>query len=222
MDDFTEELEPLFDYRRIQPHNFVCLDDDDELSPCPASPKRRKVEVEKVVRNGKVVDILDSEEKENEDWLPPPPKISRNARILAENSTIKELRLKNKELVSFAQSTQDVLKAIEESAKQELSKSLQLSLDAAAEDNPKPPSKPCAERAKIVISIQDKDGLKQFRIYMDDKFERLFKLYADKVKLDRQTLAFRFDGDTVGPESTPAALGMEDDDLIEVHVKSTR
>ncbi|XP_062110012.1 uncharacterized protein LOC133821866 [Humulus lupulus] len=221
MEDFTDELEPLFDYRRIQPLNVVSLDDDDEPNASPASPKRRKVsnsEAEKVVKNGKLVHILDSEEKENEDWLPPPPKISRNARILAENSTIKELRLKNKELVSFARSTQDVLQAIEESAKKELSKSLMLSLEAAADQ----PSKPCAERAKIVISIQDKDGLKQFRVYMDDKFERLFKLYADKVKLDLQTLAFCFDGDTVGPESTPESLGMEDNDLIEVHVKSIR
>lgn len=34
----------------------------------------------------------EEEEKENEDWLPPPPKISRPAGVLAENSTIKELR----------------------------------------------------------------------------------------------------------------------------------
>ena len=45
-----------------------------------------------MVKNGKVVHVLDSEEKENEDWLPPPPKVTCDARVLAENSTIKELR----------------------------------------------------------------------------------------------------------------------------------
>lgn len=49
-------------------------------------------QVEKEVKNGKVVYVLDCEEKENEDWLRPPPKISCDARVLAENSTIKELR----------------------------------------------------------------------------------------------------------------------------------
>ncbi|PON73759.1 Rad60/SUMO-like domain containing protein [Parasponia andersonii] len=216
MAEFAEELEPLFDYRRIQPRNVVFLDDDES----GASPKRRKISnpmVEKVVKDGKVVHVLDIEEKENEDWLPPPPKITCDASVLAENSTIKELRLKKQELASFAQSAQDVLRAMEESAKIELGKSLQPSTDAAADQ----PKKPLTERNKIVISIQDKDGLKQFRIYMDDKFERLFKLYADRVKLDLRTLVFCFDGEKIGPQSTPDALGMEDNDMIEVHVKSS-
>ena len=46
--------------------------------------------------------------------------------------------------------------------KRELGKSLQLSLEAVADE----PSKPLKERVKIVISIQNKDELKQFRIYM--------------------------------------------------------
>lgn len=51
---------------------------------------------------------------------------------------------------------------MEESAKREVVGSLQASLDAVAEEPPKPP----CERAKIVISVQDKDGLKQFRMYI--------------------------------------------------------
>lgn len=150
----------------------------------------------------------EEEEKENEDWLPPPPKISHPAGVLAENSTIKELRytktfplqlsqfdfelllvpfemaslsilrapltanfsyqwfcayrLMKQELLSCAQSAEDILRDIEESAKGEVGKSLQPSLDAIADQ----PSRPHNERAKIVISVQDKDGLKQFRIYM--------------------------------------------------------
>lgn len=220
-DDYTDELDSLFDYKRVQPNIVLCLDDD-ELDVIPASsPKRRKVagsKVEKVDKNEKSIYVLDCEEedKENEDWLHSPPKVSCQATVLAENSTIKELRLMKQELLSCALSAEDVLRSMEESVKED-GKSLQSSLDAVADQ----PSRPDNERAKIVISVQDKDGLKQFRIYMDDKFERLFKLYAENAKHDLQSLIFCFDGEKIGAEATPNALGMEDNDIIEVHVKSS-
>ena len=46
-------------------------------------------------------------------------------------------------------------------------------------------------------------------------------MYADKVKLDIQNVVFCFDGDKISPAATPNGLGMEDDDIIEVHVKSS-
>lgn len=55
----------------------------------------------------------------------------------------------------------------------------------------------------------------------DDKFERLFKIYADKTKLDVKNLVFCFDGDKVTPDQTPNSLGMEENDILEVHVKSS-
>ncbi|XP_057961971.1 uncharacterized protein LOC131153580 [Malania oleifera] len=217
MAESTEELEPLFDYTRVQPLGVVCLDDDD--SPIP-SPKRIKILSSSVdnkeEKNGEVVNVVDCEEEED-DWLPPPPKASGDAQKLVEDSTIKELRLKKQELVSFTQSAEDVLRTVEESAKRELAGSLQSSLESDGNKT----SKPHSERVKIVISMQDKDGLKQFRIYMDDTFERLFKMYADKVKSDIQYLVFCFDGDKISPTATPIGLGMEDDDIIEVHTKSS-
>lgn len=45
-------------------------------------------------------------------------------------------------------------------------------------------------------------------------------MYADRVKLDIEKLAFSFDGDKISPAATPDDLGMEDNDIIEVHVKS--
>ena len=71
-------------------------------------------------------------------------------------------RLRKEELVSFAQSAKSMLLEVEESAKRELSGLLKPSLDAVAEQ----PKNPATERAKIVISIQNKDELKQFRVYM--------------------------------------------------------
>ena len=46
-------------------------------------------------------------------------------------------------------------------------------------------------------------------------------MYADKAKLDLQSLVFSFDGDKISVGATPASLGMEDDDIIEVHVKKS-
>ncbi|XP_052187624.1 uncharacterized protein LOC127798229 [Diospyros lotus] len=221
----SEELEPLFDYSRVQPVD-VCIDDDCSDSSPPFSPKRRKLlnpAVEKEKEN-KVVPIIDCEEKEKEedDWLPPPPppppKVSNDTWKFIEDSTIKELRLKKQELVSFAKSAQEVLRSVEESVKKDFDTSMQMqpTVDNVTDQSSKVPF----DRAKIVISIQDKEGLKQFRVYKDDKFERLFKMYAEKNKLDLQRLIFCFDGDRVIPTASPDGLGMEDDDIIEVHIKS--
>ncbi|GJW89590.1 hypothetical protein Tco_0167143 [Tanacetum coccineum] len=46
-----------------------------------------------------------------------------------------------------------------------LKRDLKSSMDTASESTVEKPSKPAAERSKIVISIQDKDGQKQFRVY---------------------------------------------------------
>lgn len=42
-------------------------------------------------------------------------------------------------------------------------------------------------------------------------------MYADKVKLDVQSLTFCFDGDKIDASASPTSLGMEDEDIIEVH-----
>ncbi|PPR92103.1 hypothetical protein GOBAR_AA28567 [Gossypium barbadense] len=169
-DSTTDDLEPLFDYRRVQPLNIVCLDgkknfqDCSDTSPVP-SPKRRKfanpnvaeVDLDKDVEVIKVVNV------EEEDWLAPPPAVSTKAYSkIGEDSTIKELRRRKQELLLFAQSAKSMLQEVEESAKQEPSGSSKPSLDAVAEQ----PKNPAPERAKIVISIQNKDEIKQFRIYM--------------------------------------------------------
>ncbi|KAJ0038357.1 hypothetical protein Pint_22071 [Pistacia integerrima] len=214
----AEDLEPLFDYSRVQPLKFTNLDD---VESSPDSSKKRRKKSLSVVEKKVKVDVKElevvncEEEEEEEDWLPPPPKVLVENQ-LGEDSTIKELRLKRQELVSFAKAAEDVLRDAEESVKRKLGDSLEASFGSVADQ----PSKLPCERAKIVISMQDKEGPKQFRVFMDDKFERLFKMYADKVKLDTKNLVFCFDGDKIGPASTPASLGMEDDDIIEVHVKS--
>ncbi|XVF44232.1 hypothetical protein PTKIN_Ptkin02bG0104000 [Pterospermum kingtungense] len=219
VDSTTDDLEPLFDYRRVQPLNFVCIDDDDGSDTSPVHTlKRRKIRDDEVLKvdEDEEVEVIKVVNIEEEDWLAPPPMVSTDAYSkIGEDSMIKELRLRKQELVSFAQSAKNLLLEVEESKIRELSG--QPSLDAVAEE----PKNPAAIREKIVISIQNKDERKQFRVYMDDKFEKLFSMYADKAKLDLQNLVFSFDGDKVSLAATPASLGMEDDDIIEVHVKKS-
>ncbi|XP_004497023.1 uncharacterized protein [Cicer arietinum] len=218
MVDEPEELEPLFDYSRVQP-NIVCLDDDDDDVICVT--KKRKTSKQHIqVENGKtdvkavttpVVDL------EDDDWLPSPPKVKSKShrKIDEENSTLKNLRLKKQELASLAESAKKMLKTAE-SAEMENFNSLLSPTDTVSEKTSKP-----SERAKILISVQDKDETKQIRMFMDDKFERIIKTYADKRKCDLKQIVLSFDGDKISSSETPASLGMEDDDIIEVHVKSS-
>ncbi|KAH1035731.1 hypothetical protein GLYMA_20G121600v4 [Glycine max] len=218
MTDETEELEPLFDYSRVQPLNPIDLDDDfDDYEDviCVDSKKRKNSQaVGNEKTNGKGVTVVDIED---DDWLPPPPKIASNAqKTTDEDSTLKKLRLKKQELAWFAESAKELLKDVEESSKLEINNSLQSSVVGVDEK-----STEHSERAKIVISVQDKDGTKQIRMFMDDKFERIVKIYAEKIKCDMKLIVLSFDGDKISLSETPASLGMEDDDIIEVHLKSS-
>lgn len=57
-------------------------------------------------------------------------------------------------------------------------------------------------------------------IEQNDKFEKLFTVYANMVQASLSSLSFRFDGDQVSPSTTPKELDMEDGDVIEVYTKT--
>ncbi|KAK4780262.1 hypothetical protein SAY87_016368 [Trapa incisa] len=211
----VEEFDSLFDYSRVQPDDFIGVDDDSDTSP---PSKRSKTSPSSDDKDGKLKDVLRCDDEEEEDWLVPPPKLNNIASRtqIEEDSTLKELRMMKEELLSITKSAEDFLQDVDGSVKKDIT-SQQSSLDSAAVKS----SMSSHERAKIVLSIQDKDGVKQFRIYMDDKFERLFKLYADKTKINLESLLFSFDGDKIAPMATPDSLGMEDNDIIEVRVRSS-
>ncbi|KAL3644681.1 hypothetical protein CASFOL_009861 [Castilleja foliolosa] len=195
------------------------IDDPDESIFIPKKQKLSDSKEENKVKDVNVIDCDDNDDDEDV-WLPPPPKnLDHSSKTYEEDSTLKALRLKKQELTSFAESADEMVRAVEESVRKNLNAELQSSPEP--ETVVKVTSKPTVERSKIVISIQEKDGLKQFRVYKDDKFVRLFKMYADRSKLDVKNLVFCFDGDKVSPTETPDSLGMEDDDIIEAHVKSS-
>ncbi|XP_078429260.1 ubiquitin-like superfamily protein [Wolffia australiana] len=221
-----EELEPLFDYTRVQPVDFLSVHGDEEIdcSPCIPNAKRKKCSESstdgKVENLAVVVEEKDQEEEE-EDWLPPPPQEEIGASsALPEDEILRELRLKKEELTSIAHSAGDVMRAVMESAKREVASCSSRSDDEEAVLEEK--VKPGSDKPKILISIQGKDGQKQFRMNKEEKLEKLFKMYARWAQVDLESLVFCFDGEKVNPSATPAGLGLEDDDIIEVHVRQGR
>ncbi|GFZ21512.1 hypothetical protein Acr_29g0006740 [Actinidia rufa] len=100
--------------------------------------------VEKVDKNGKLIQVIDCKENEEADWLPPPPKVSNDTREFGENSSIKELRLKKPELASFAKSADELLRSVEQTTKIGFNTSLQSTIESAADQS----TKPLCERAK--------------------------------------------------------------------------
>lgn len=65
------------------------------------------------------------------------------------------------ELMSFTKTVADVMQEVEESAKREV----EVSLNPPSETADEAPPGPTNDRAKIVITIQDKDGKKQYRVF---------------------------------------------------------
>ncbi|KAL0923790.1 hypothetical protein M5K25_004562 [Dendrobium thyrsiflorum] len=121
------------------------------------------------------------------------------------------------ELASLAEAAKDLLNSASEFGNSDVCIS-----ENSAEDTKEDKCFAKVEREKIVISIlDDKGGQQQFRLFVDDKFERLFKTYAEKVKVKPESLVFSFDGERVSPTATPAGLGLEKDDIIQVNVLSS-
>ncbi|KAG8100770.1 hypothetical protein GUJ93_ZPchr0013g37374 [Zizania palustris] len=89
-------------------------------------------------------------------------------------------------------------------------------VDTSEEGSPQPFNRQVENsREKLIITIQEKDGQQQFRVYKDEKFDKIFKAYAKKAKLSPSDLTFVFEGDKINPANTPEDLGLEDDDMIE-------
>jgi len=150
------------------------------------------------------------------DWLLPPPPKAAFKPSAEEDSALRELRLKRQELAKWAESAHDILQDLDATARTEVVSKEQPEQIIIDDE-----SIPQVEKAreKIVISIQDKNGQQQFRVFKDEKFDKLLKVYAKKAKLNASDLAFVFDGEKINLSSTPEDLDLEDDDMIEVRHK---
>lgn len=220
VDDDEDGYEPLFDYTQIQQNIITDDDNDDEdvhifqksqvFKFCGNKRGREEVIIESMP-NANANNATETEE----DWLPPPPKSTKVVPISAvDKSMLGDLRLQKELLISLTTgSTDDMLREIEESTKKELQKATNPDLHSVGSEA----LKSSTTRRKIVVSIQDKKGSKQFRIYVEDKLEKLFKAYAEYVKGQSDDLVFFFDGEKISPSQTAQGLDLEDEDIIEVY-----
>ena len=94
-------------------------------------------------------------------------------------------RLKKQELASLAQSAEEILRSVTKSTKRDISNAEKSDVEPRGEL----PSKQ-VDRKRIVISIQDKDGQKQFRMYMVLLLDFLYN--ADCRVISSRILIFFF------------------------------
>lgn len=216
-----EELEPLFDYKRVQPTiNFRFDDSDlekaDIFKHCNKRPRVNAAATEEEGKPDEKAATAKVADVDEEDWLLPPPPKAAFKPSAGEDSALRELRLKRQELAKWAESAHDILQDLDATARTEVVSKEQPEQIIIDDE-----SIPQVEKAreKIVISIQDKNGQQQFRVFKDEKFDKLLKVYAKKAKLNASDLAFVFDGEKINLSSTPEDLDLEDDDMIEVRHK---
>ncbi len=100
---------------------------------------------------------------------------------------------------------------------EELQRPVQEEADAAP-SAPAPAPEPEAPQArKFLIYVQSSGGERQkFRVKSDTKLGTVFDAFCQSNSVERGSVAFSFDGDTVHPNATPAQLDMDEDDVIDV------
>ncbi|KAI5000859.1 hypothetical protein ZWY2020_010818 [Hordeum vulgare] len=174
----SEELEPLFDYSRVQPTIDFCFDDSDlEKSDifvhCNKRPKvaddanadeggKGNEKGDTGIKKAMVVNLDD------EDWLAPPPLKPVLSADVCKDKTMHE-RLKKQEVQKLVDD--EFQKVVENVKKDMLAKKPPepIVLDEPTETETK------KSKEKICIMFQEKDARQQFRVSMDEKFDKLFK-----------------------------------------------
>ena len=78
-------------------------------------------------------------------------------------------------------------------------------------------SSPRGQEGTIIFKLQ-KTGLDdvQFRMHSNAKLQKLFEVYASKNHLDMESMIFLFKGQRIQGDSTPSALGIRENDSIQV------
>ncbi|KAK9814255.1 hypothetical protein WJX72_003009 [[Myrmecia] bisecta] len=79
-------------------------------------------------------------------------------------------------------------------------------------------TKPKVEGGSETIQLKVKDqtgGEVHFKVKTTTKFEKIMQAYCQKKSIDMAGMRFLFEGTRINNTSTPADLGMEDDDIID-------
>lgn len=78
------------------------------------------------------------------------------------------------------------------------------------------------EQTHIQLRVRNHQGGEvQFKIKKTSQLKKLMEAYCQRVGIRSQEVRFMVDGERVTQEDTPEALGLSDDDLIDVSVEQT-
>ncbi|KAH8976125.1 hypothetical protein BDL97_01G197800 [Sphagnum fallax] len=235
-------FQPLFDYSKVydSPPKFQEDDSDEEevivttqqrygaTKRCAGNMLTKIVQVTRIEKPV-VKEVPKSEDSNDDDWLPSPPKLAKVVGLFSGDSMLQQLRQKRAELILLETEASGAVRCVEESGRLEAQIRHQQAPTAVKKTESLSHVEKVADphvavgKEKIVLRVQNKSGsIFPLRIYLADKFERLFTAYAKYVGASSpDQFMFQFDGDQLPPNSTPKELGMEDDDIIEVYDKST-
>jgi len=235
-------FQPLFDYSKVydSPPKFQEDDSDEEevivttqqrygaTKRCAGNMLTKIVQVTRIEKPV-VKEVPKSEDSNDDDWLPSPPKLAKVVGLFSGDSTLQQLRQKRAELILLETEASGAVRCVEESGRLEAQIRHQQAPTAVKKTESLNHVEKVADphvavgKEKIVLRVQNKSGsIFPLRIYLGDKFERLFTAYAKHVGASSSDqFMFQFDGDQLPPNSTPKELGMEDDDIIEVYDRST-
>ncbi|KAK5119723.1 hypothetical protein LTR85_007299 [Meristemomyces frigidus] len=86
--------------------------------------------------------------------------------------------------------------------------------------NELPPVQPAIKPDTMSVTFRDQAGYEvQFRLKETTKLGKAMDHFSAKSERDRQTLRFLFEGQRVLPDSTMESCGMEDGDVVDVHLE---
>merc|ERR1739844_683630 len=77
-----------------------------------------------------------------------------------------------------------------------------------------------SEYIKLKVVGQDSNEI-HFRVKQTTQMGKLKKSYSERVGVPVSSLRFLFDGKRINDDETPKALGMEQEDVIEVYQEQT-
>jgi hypothetical protein len=99
----------------------------------------------------------------------------------------------------------------------ELNRPVELDREEVIVQQTAPPPPPTALPSfSILLRLRDNPP-KKFKVKANTSFATVFEaFFQNNLELDRRKTTFKFDGDRVVATQTPGALGMEDDDVIDV------
>ncbi|KAK4542957.1 hypothetical protein LTR36_005955 [Oleoguttula mirabilis] len=92
--------------------------------------------------------------------------------------------------------------------------------DADENGNELPHAQPDPKPDHMSLTFRDQANYEvQFRLKATTKLGKAMDHFSAKSERDRQTLRFLFEGQRVLPESTMESFGLEDVDVVDVHLE---